>query len=62
MEIFQKTIPLATLLRPSQVKSHSKAGSIRTLEVVETRTGFDAILEPVDKDTEDVVIVIRGVA
>ena len=62
MEIFQKTIPFTALLRPSQVKSHSEAGSIRTLEVVETGTGFDAILEAIDIDTEDVVIVIRGVA
>ena len=61
-EVFKKAIPLTALLRPSQVKSQSEAGGVGTLKVVETGTGFDAILEAVDKDAEDVVIVIRGVA
>ena len=62
LRIFQETVPFTTLLRPSQVKRHSVACSVRTLKVVETRAGFHAILESVDKDTEDVVIVESGVA
>lgn len=62
MKILQKTIPLTAPLGPSQIKGHPQAARIRTLEVVETRTGFDAILETVDKKAENVVVVIRGVA
>lgn len=45
MDIRRETISHATLLGPTQVKSHPVAGLFRISKVVETRTRFNIVLD-----------------